>query len=72
MNNFCTIVIRMPDSESEKNTVQTALNMLAPHQTAMSLEDEITVLEHIENHEDFEEYIAEDARERAAKCGNGK
>ena len=39
-----------------------ALKQLEPHQTGMSLEDEMTVLEMIEQHPDFSEHIADEAR----------
>ena len=48
MNNYVTIVIRMPDDDAQKAEVQRALKQLEPHQTGMSLEDEMTVLEMIE------------------------
>jgi hypothetical protein len=67
MSNYTTIVIRMPENEVDKEQVKAGLELLKPFQTAMSLEDEMTVLEMIEQHEDFEEYIAEDARGRALK-----
>lgn len=62
MNNYVTIVIRMPDDAAQKAEVQRALKQLEPHQTGMSLEDEMTVLEMIEQHPDFSEHIADEAR----------
>lgn len=67
MSNYTTIVIRMPTDEAGKAAVQQALNLLKPHQTAMSLEDEMTTLELIEQHPDFDEYIAEDARRKTVE-----
>lgn len=67
MTKYTTIVIRMPEDAKGKQQVQDALKLLAPHQTAMSLEDEMTVLEMIEQHEDFPEYIAEEARAKTAE-----
>lgn len=67
MSRYTTIVIRMPEDAEAKKQVQNALKLLAPHQTAMSLEDEMTVLELIEQHEDFREYIAEEARAKTAE-----
>lgn len=43
------------------------MKALQPFQTAMSLEDEMTVLELIEQHPDFDESIAVEARAAAAK-----
>lgn len=61
-SDYRTIVIRTPDDDSAKACIQTALKMLEPYCTAMSLEDEMSVLDLIEEHEDFEDYIAEEAR----------
>ena len=65
MSNYTTLVIRMPEDAEGKKRVQKGFELLTPYQTAMSLEDEMTVLELIEEHEDFPEYIAEEAREKA-------
>ena len=62
MNKYVTVVIKMPEDDAGKQQVRAALEALKPHQTAMSIEDEMTVLEMIEQHPDFEEYIADDAR----------
>jgi hypothetical protein len=67
MSKFLTIVIRMPTDEVGKTAVQQALSLLEPHRTGMSLEDEMTTLELIEQHPDFDERIAEDARRKAAE-----
>lgn len=67
MSSYTTIVIRMPADEEGKKQVQAGLALLAPHQTAMSIEDEMTVLELIEQHEDFPDYIADEARAKTAK-----
>ena len=67
MSNYMTIVIRMPSDEAGKATVQQALSILEPHQTAMSLEDEMTKLEMIEQHPEFDEHIAEDAAKQVAE-----
>lgn len=64
MSNYTTIVIRMPDNEADKATVRKCLKRLEPFQTAMSIEDEMTILEMIEQHEDFSEHIADAAREK--------
>ncbi len=65
MSNYTTIVIRIPDNDAGKARVQEGLRLLEPFQTAMSIEDEMTILELIEQHEDFPEYIADEAREKA-------
>lgn len=67
MSNYMTIVVRMPSDEAGKAAVQQGLNLLKPYQTAMSLEDEMTTLEMIEQHPDFDECIAEDARNKVAE-----
>lgn len=67
MSEFVTIVIRMPTDEADKATIQQALKLLKPHQTAISLEDEMTKLEMIEQHPDFDERIAEDAAKQVAE-----
>jgi hypothetical protein len=55
----------MPSDEGAKTSINEAIRMLDPFCTAMSLEDEITVLEMIEQHEDFSDHIADDARIKA-------
>ena len=62
MSKYVTIVIRMPENEANKQQVSEAMKSLDPFKTAMSLEDEMTVLEMIEQHEDFDTTIADDAR----------
>ena len=59
---YVTVVIRMPDNAADKKKVQDGLKLIEPFRTAMSLEDEMTVLELIEQHDDFEPHITEDAR----------
>ena len=66
MSSYLTLVIQMPDNDPDaKARIQEGLRILDPYRTAMSLEDEMTVLELIERHEDFDDGIAEDARARA-------
>jgi len=62
MSKYVTIVIRMPEDEAEKQQVSDALKSLEGFKTAMSLEDEMTILEMIEQHEDFDTTIADEAR----------
>ncbi|KGG87677.1 hypothetical protein P245_19695 [Comamonas thiooxydans] len=64
-NRVFTVVARWPEDEKGKAVVQEALVALRPYQTAMSLEDEISVLEFIEQHPEFDESIADEAREQA-------
>lgn len=44
MSKYVTIVIRMPEIEADKQQVSEAIERLEPFKTAMSLEDEMTVL----------------------------
>ncbi len=67
MNDFMTIVVRMPKDEAGKDAVKQALKLLEPHQTAMSLEDEMTILETIEQHPDFNDQIGVEARAEAKR-----
>lgn len=67
MSKYVTIVIRMPKGEAEKQQVNNAMKSLQPFQTGMSLEDEMTVLEMIEQHEDFDTTIADEARVKTAE-----
>lgn len=62
---YVTVVIRMPNDAEGKKKVQEGLKLIEPFQSAMSLEDEMTVLELIEQHDDFDPHIAEDARTKA-------
>lgn len=67
MSDYVTVVIRMPKDSEDKKQVQEGLKLIQPFQTGMSLEDEMTVLELIEQHDDFSEYIADEARAKAAE-----
>lgn len=62
VNQFCTVVVRMPSDEAQRSAVSQALEALRPHQVAMSLDDEMTTLELIEQHPDFPEHVATEAR----------
>jgi len=70
MDQYITYVVRMPEDPDERRVVEQALQVLRPHATAMSLEDEMTVLDFIEEHPDFSEHIAEDARKRAKEVAH--
>lgn len=59
---FLTIVFRHPTNDTEKAKVNEALDLLSDFITGRSLEDEMTILDLIENHPDFPEEIAKEAR----------
>jgi len=63
---YITLVVRIPDGDT---VAREALRSLEPYTTAMSMQDEMTVLDFIEEHEDFPDYIAQDARGKARKFG---
>jgi len=76
MSKYMTIVIRLPEKKpagpagieirhSFVDIFQIGNEINGGVITAMSLEDEMTVLELIEQHDDFEPHIAEDARAKA-------
>ena len=65
--NYVTLVVRMPDDANARNQIQKGLRLLEPFRTAMSTEDEMSILELIEQHEDFPGYIADEAREEVAR-----
>ena len=65
MADYMTIVVRIPDDEEMNGHLAKGLEQLKPYTTAMSNEDEMTVLELIEQHDDFAPHIAEDARTKA-------
>lgn len=67
MSKYLTVVIRMPEDEEMNGHVSSALEQLSPYITGMSQEDEMTVLELIEQHADFESHIAEEARVKTAE-----
>ena len=64
-NEVCAYVIRLPDDPEARTLVQQALDTLKPYATGMSLEDEMTVLDLIEQHPDFDTSIADEARKQA-------
>lgn len=67
MSKYITLVIRMPEGQAEKQQIQQAMKSLEPFLTAKSLEDEMTVLELIEQHPDFDGAIADEARVEAVR-----
>lgn len=66
---YMTVVFRMPSDAAQRKAFSAALQLgegfHGARITAMSLEDESTVLELIEQHEDFDEFIATEARSKA-------
>lgn len=67
MGKFVTFVIRMPEDQVAKQQVSEAMKVVEPFRTAMALEDEMTILELIERHPDFDGSIAVEARAEAEK-----
>lgn len=67
MSQYVTVVIRMPSDARERAAVKKALQAIQPHVSGMSQEDEMTVLDLIEQHEEFHEWIAEEARQKTAE-----
>lgn len=67
VSKYFTVVVRMPEGEADKQQVEAALKALEPFRTGMSLEDEMTVLELIEEHPDFDRSIGDEARRGAQK-----
>lgn len=63
---YLTVVIRMPKDAKDRKRLSTTLKLggefCGGQITGMSMEDEMTVLELIEQHEDFDTAIADDAR----------
>lgn len=67
MSDYVTIVIRMPKEAAERSKAKAGLKMLEPYQTGMSMEDEMTILELIEAHPEFQDHIAEEARAETSR-----
>ena len=71
MSKFVTYVIRLPDDQESKTAINTGLRALIEKHggeiTAASNEDEMTILDMIENHDDFPTHIADEARTEAKK-----
>lgn len=59
-----TLVIRLPGNSAAQERIQAALDTLRPYCTGTSMEDDMTVLDLIEQHDDFDSSIAEQAREQ--------
>ncbi|WGK63441.1 hypothetical protein QAO71_16860 (plasmid) [Halopseudomonas sp. SMJS2] len=69
MSKFVTYVIRLPETQKAKRRiVNGVLELVEKHGgeiTSGSDEDEMTILDMIEQHDDFADYIAEEARAKA-------
>lgn len=69
MPKYVTYVIALPEDAEATSAIVNGLRDLVEGKggeiTGMSDEDEMTVLDFIEQHKDFKDYIAKDAREQA-------
>lgn len=68
MSNYTTSVIRLPDNPVSSRAIMEGMRQLVERHggeiTGASKEDEMSVLDMIEQHEDFDGYIADEARVR--------
>ena len=66
MSKFVTYVIRLPEDQEATREIVNGVRALVEKNggeiTGTSNEDEMTILEMIDQHEDFREYIADEAR----------
>lgn len=71
MKDCLTYVIELPSNQESRRALVDGLRDLVERHggeiTASGQGDEMTVLDMIEQHEDFKTYIADDARRRASK-----
>lgn len=69
MSKFVTYVIRLPEAQEAKSKIVDGVRELVEEHggeiTGASNEDEMTVLDMIEQHDDFADYIADEARAKA-------
>ena len=69
MSKFVTYVIRLPEAQEAKRAIINGVKELAEKHggeiTGASDQDEMTILDMIEQHEDFAEHIADEARAQA-------
>jgi hypothetical protein len=69
MANYMTIVVRLPADNGATAKVCQSLrlggDLHGAEITGLSMEDEMTILELIEQHEDFDPVIADEARAQA-------
>lgn len=70
MKSFVTYAIQLPDNSEAKTKILDGIgDLIKKHGgkiTGSSVEDELTVLDMIEQHEDFQSHIADDARKQAS------
>lgn len=71
MSEFITIVIKKPNDPAGQAAVSQALTLLQPYQTGMSLDDEMTKLDFIENHPDMPQHLIDEAQNSASEHLNG-
>jgi hypothetical protein len=64
MNKYMTLVVRVPTNAEDRARLDEGYELLRPYLSASSCDDEMTILELIEQHEDFPEHIANRAREQ--------
>ncbi|EPQ6932514.1 hypothetical protein ACUVZD_000157 [Pseudomonas aeruginosa] len=73
MSKFVTYVIRLPEDQEAKSEIVTGVRALVEKNggeiTGSSAEDEMTILDMIEQHDDFPGYIADEARAQAKALG---
>ncbi|MDH0513768.1 hypothetical protein [Comamonas terrigena] len=69
MNQFFTAVLQRPTEPAALKRYTQALESLRPFLTASALGDAISLLEQIEEHEDFDNRIADAARDRLGMHG---
>lgn len=66
MSKFVTYVIRLPEAQEAKLRIVNAVRELVEKHggeiTGASNEDEMTVLDMIEQHDDFADHVADEAR----------
>ena len=71
MSKFVTYVIRLPEGQEATREIVNGVRALVEKNggevTGASNEDEMTILELIEQHEDFPDYIADEARAKTAE-----
>lgn len=69
MSKCATYVIRFPEDSAARERIVQGIRELVEKNagdiTAVSNEDEMTVLDMIEEHDDFADYIADEARAKA-------
>lgn len=71
MKSFVTYAIQLPDNaEAKKQILNGIRDLVEKHGgeiTGLSNEDEMSVLDMIEQHENFQSYIADEARKQASE-----